>query len=39
MAAAWSYLRGSPDSRTAVTASVLGGLAAAGAPLIASVTA
>lgn len=39
MAAGWSYLRRSPDRRTAVTASVLGalgGFAVAGAPLIAS---
>lgn len=39
MAAGWSYLRRSPDRRALVPASVLGalgGLAAAGAPLIAS---
>ncbi|MDQ3766008.1 MAG: DUF3995 domain-containing protein [Actinomycetota bacterium] len=39
MAAGWSYLRRSSDRRGAVTASVLGalgGLAAAGAPVIAS---
>lgn len=39
MAAGWSFMRRSPNRRTAVTASVLGavgGLAAAGAPLITS---